>query len=80
MTFGTHNARDHAIFFDVSGPVLNDDGQDWGWTSLAGIITGGQGVFADYEGIITVGGSTNGTSAFALVSGHVWQKNKNLPK
>lgn len=73
MTFGTTNARNHAIFFEVSGPVVSS-GENWGWTSLAGVITGGLGEYAGYEGIMAVGGSTNGTSAFALVSGHLWKK------
>jgi hypothetical protein len=76
ITFGIHNARDHALFFKLNG-TTDDDGSNWGWASLAGSITGGLGVFDSYVGVMTSGGAINGTEAYALVSGHVWNPKNN---
>jgi hypothetical protein len=53
----------------LAGP----NGLNWG--SESGKITGGEGVFAGYTGIIAAAGAT-GTDGqtFGLVNGHIWKK------
>jgi len=73
MTFGTHNSRDHTIFFDAEGTTAGN--QDYFFSATAGVVTGGLGVYDGYQGIITTaGGAANAdaTRVMALVSGHLW--------